>query len=530
MRSPLSFVYPLLLTLLFVSCPTLAVTGPEVAQLLNNRYKNTAAECAGNNPAYFCSGVLVRGSQGADEFWKHGAVATQSGAESFNYLRADLGTRLLPQKSGIVFTDLFTAIGLGKIFDVLCVYPFELTLSGDRPDHGCGLPTATSDTQARGSCAALGISDAPGWLAHFQEQGQQPDQQCSLSSSAPTQFKASLVAHQLIDAQWSAKPNLLLIKNWEAQTPKQLPLQGLFYDTTQTGALLEAQKDQRDYFTATGDWLPVLRMDLNQAPDGVFGFNQQDQLYVGYQVASKLNARYADTAPACPGDTPAYNCNGVLIRITDASVDFHAWNPSPGSIERNGVSFSYMRADVHLPRLAWAKNQGLIMKELAAPTAYPLTVRCSYPFDGATFYRSDSCNEHSGAPQTSIPCAEQGIATEQEWITYFYAQISRWTGCSFTGETIPFAVSVKARSLLNASDQMEHNEVVIANWPQDIPEQLPLEAFFYITADAKPNADYFQKDYFQQTGHFLPIVRVDLAAPDGIVFTFDPQDQNVGGI
>lgn len=34
-------------------------------------------------------------------------------------------------------------------------------------------------------------------------------------------------------------------------------------------ALLGAQKDQRDYFTTTGDWLPVLRMDLNLAPDGV---------------------------------------------------------------------------------------------------------------------------------------------------------------------------------------------------------------------------------------------------------------------
>ncbi|VVQ10719.1 hypothetical protein PS925_03411 [Pseudomonas fluorescens] len=35
---------------------SLAATGPETAQLLNKRYQNTTAECAGANPAYFCSG------------------------------------------------------------------------------------------------------------------------------------------------------------------------------------------------------------------------------------------------------------------------------------------------------------------------------------------------------------------------------------------------------------------------------------------------------------------------------------------
>ncbi len=515
----------LALVLLFVGGPALAITGPEVAQLLNSRYQNTATQCVGNNPAYFCSGVLVRASQGVDEFWKHGAVSAQSGAEGFAYLRADLDTRGLTQANGVIFTDQFTAIGQGKTLDVLCAYPFEMTLAGNRPDHGCGLSAATVATQDVSSCAALGIGDAPGWLAHFQQQDQQPERQCSLSSRDPAQFKASLVAHQLIDDTWSAKPNLLLVRNWDAQAPKQMPLHGLFYDSTKTGALLGAQKDQRDYFNATGDWLPILRMDLTQAPDAVFGFNQQDQLYIGYQVASRLNARYADTAMACPGDTPAYNCNGVLIRTTDASSAFHAWNPSDGSISRNGVSFSYMRTDVYLSRLAWAKNQGLIMKELAAPTGYPLKVRCAYPYDGATFYRSSSCNEHTGAPQVSTPCADQGITTEQQWLAHFNALASKFTSCSFTGETLPFAVSLKARALLDIAVQRgQHNELIIANWPQNIGEQLPLEAFFYVAEVAKPNAVFFQRDYFQQTGRYLPIMQVDLAATDGKVFTFDPQD------
>jgi hypothetical protein len=515
-----------LLALLLLSGPVLAATGPETAQLLNRRYQNTTAECPGANPAYFCSGVLVRGSDPALEFWKHGEVATQLGAEAFVYLRSDLGTRTLSSANGVVFSDSFTAIGLGKTLNVLCAYPFELALDDDRPDFGCGAVTSGRDSS---SCAAQGVTDAESWLTHFHQQDLQIAKQCSLSSLAPAQFRASLLAHQGIDNEWSVRSMQVQLRNWDVSAPKQLPLQGLYYDMTQPAALLGAQRDQRAYFIATGDWLPIMRMDLMQGPDAVFGFDLKEQVYSGYEVAARLNARYADTAMACRGNTAAYNCNGVLIRTTDASPNFHAWNPSPGSIQRNGVSFSYLRADVHLPVLAWAKNEGLIMKELAAPTGYPLTLRCSFPFDGATFYRSDSCNGHSDAPQDSRPCDEQGISDVEEVITHFYAQASRYHGCSLNGNQAPFAVSVEARARLNATDQRVHNEVIIANWPQDIPAQLPLEAFFYVAASGRLNAQFFQWDYFNQTGHFLPIVRVaSNASRSAYVFDYDPADQWLG--
>ncbi len=515
----------LLLTVLLLSQNCFSATGPETAQLLNQRYQNTSSECPGANPAYFCSGVLLRGSSPSIEFWQHGVIATQLGAESFAYVRADLGTRKLAQSNGMVFSDSFTAIGQNKSLEVLCAYPFELTLEASRPAYGCSAMTSQQDAS---SCAAAGVNDAEDWLNHFRQEGLLPTRQCSLSSYDPSQFQASLQAHQGIDNEWSAKPTQVQIKNWDANAPKQLPIQGLFYDVTQTGSLLGAQKDQRDYFTATGDWLPILRMDLSQAPSAVFGFNLQDQLYFGYQVAARLNARYADTAMACRDGSAAYNCNGVLIRTTDASPAFHAWNPSPGSIERNGVPFSYLRADIFLPILAWAKNAGLIMKELGAPTGHALILRCSFPYDGATFYRSDSCNAHSSAPVASRPCSEQGIATVDAVITHIYAQSSLYYGCSLKGDQVPFAVSIEARARLKPNDQKVHNEVTLANWPQDIPTQLPLEAFFYVAVSGRPSAQFFQQDYFQQTGRFLPIVRVDFdAVTSAYSFYFEPDDQLV---
>ncbi|MFJ3011298.1 hypothetical protein ACIPGE_28945, partial [Pseudomonas fluorescens] len=62
MNTPISLLKQLLLTLWLFSTLAFAATGPEVAKLLNTRYQNTTAECVGEHPAYFCSGVLLRGS------------------------------------------------------------------------------------------------------------------------------------------------------------------------------------------------------------------------------------------------------------------------------------------------------------------------------------------------------------------------------------------------------------------------------------------------------------------------------------
>ncbi|RBB96896.1 hypothetical protein C3E97_029780 [Pseudomonas sp. MWU12-2115] len=508
----------LLIALWLFGTLAFAATGPEVAKLLNTRYQNTTAECVGEHPAYFCSGVLLRGSAEVGEFWKHDATATQLGAESFSYLRADLGTRELGQKNGVVFSDTFSAIGQSKALEVLCVYPFAFAMTATRPDFGCGAMAAAHAEADPSSCAAQGISDAQGWIAHFQQQNLQPDKQCSLSSQVPLLFKASLVAHQGLGATWAVKPNLVQIKNWDATAPKRIPIQALFYDTTQTGALLGAQRDQRDYFTATGDWLPVLRMDLHQPPGAVFGFNLQDQLYNGYEVAARMNARYQDVAASCANEKPAYYCNGVLIRGADASAGFHAWNPSPNSITRNGVSFSYVREDVGTLKLAG--NQGYTFKEAYAPTGHPATLRCSYPANAATNGIPDSCR---------ASCESQNITTVETWRAKHAA--SPGGSCAFSSTPAAFQLSIAVRTVMTAAARQNWNEIIIAAWPQNIPEQIPLESLFYLSGNntALNNAKFIQRDYFQQTARYLPIVRMNLGATDHRPFIYETADQTFQG-
>jgi hypothetical protein len=75
---------------------------------------------------------------------------------------------------------------------------------------------------------------------------------------------------------------------------------------------------------------------------------------------------------------------------------------------------------------------------------------------------------------------------------------------------------------------------MIHTWPQDIPLQIPLEAFYYslkghYTSKGLLQAQFGQHDYFQTTGRFLPIVKVDMEASDTNVFGYNPDDQIAPG-
>ncbi|MBX8538574.1 hypothetical protein K5D51_02635 [Pseudomonas cichorii] len=497
---------------LFACVSAQAITGPETVQLLNNRYQSTASTCANEKPAWQCSGVLVQAAarQAGQMFWHHNANATALGAEGLVYLRSDVGIRQLPQPNGVIFSDLFTAIGDGKQLEILCAYPLTQGLDNTRGNHGCALPVrfepSANDVS---SCSALGVTDAATWLTHFQQQGSKPGQQCSLSSLDPLQFIASLQAHEMLGSPGSAQTNQLQLKNWDPSTARDIPVQALFYDIDQAGALSAAQKDQRDYFNATGQWLTVVRMDLQDNSPNVFGFNLQDQLYVGYEIASRLNQRYQDTAPQCRDDKAAYFCNGVLIRGADATPQFHAWNPSPNSVSRNGVSFSYLRADVGTLKLAG--NHGFIIKESFAPAIHPVTLRCSYPVNASTSIIPDSCRES---------CLQQGIVTVEGWRARYASTAS--SSCAFTPSPAQFQLNINVRNTLGSAKDY-WNELIIAAWPQDIPEKLPLEGFFYSEPQSKPHAQFIQADYFKTTGNFLPVIRATLANHEPFVYELNDQ-------
>jgi hypothetical protein len=526
----------LFLTFVF-SAAVNAMSGQTLVADLNAKYQSNVAQCLNGTPAYYCSGVLLRAVDynALFKFWDYGSQAKKLGSVAFTYIRSDVGSVTLNgnRKSGFILKDQTSALAEDKAVNVRCIFPFPTESLNERADHGCGFaPKVAQADPDLANCAKLWGSPttAAAWLKNFKEHDSLPKNQCSLSTGVATQFKASLEAHKLVDAGWTAKPTEVLVQTWDESKPEKLPVEAVFYDVSTPVKLADAQKFQREYYLATSLYVPIVRLDLAASAQSVFSISVSDQIY-GQVVAEQLNARYANVSETCAGKS-AYFCNGLLARVTKATTNYHAWDPSPTSIARNGVAFSYLRQDLTMARLYGDQVTGFIFKSLdmaAKADAYPTPVRCSFPFDGATDRRYLSCGHHDFFPGEGDSCMEMGIDTLAKWKAHYHSHSNRQGHqCSLGPETGQFSIFLKARDNFDhPADLNFPNEVILAAWPVSIPEKLPLEAFFYVDSPAGlVGAQYMQRDYFEQTGNYLPVIRLTIG--DKVFnFSYREDDQDV---
>jgi hypothetical protein len=262
----------------------------------------------------------------------------------------------------------------------------------------------------------------------------------------------------------------------------------------------------------------------------------------GEHVAQGLNARYDDTRMACVDGHAAFYCNGVMIRATDAvptegEPDRHAWGFSRVTGTPEGLSFSYVRKDIDSRVLYGDETRphGLIIEPAAAfvgaPGGDPVTVLCSFSYDGMTSYRattgdpakgSNGCGADRGYPLESLPCRSQGIETVDSWREHFgeLADFPDFPAqhrhqCSFETDQPSFALSIAARDpSITMLDIMRHMELMLGHWHPESANDLPIEAFFYTAgkneAAGLAGARLIQRDYEQVTGKVAPIVRYDV--------------------
>ncbi|VVE52342.1 hypothetical protein PHO31112_04777 [Pandoraea horticolens] len=503
-----------------------ALTGADVAALLNRRYELAVNTCGVGKPAWYCSGVLMRDIATDDkQFWKLDATDQALQSLAFTYRRQDVASTAPSSRIGMVLADLLTAVGEGKSYAMRCAYPVAAPLRDTDIDHGCNLTgmalPANPDVGDDSSCAVLGVNNAAQWASRYL--GSAPGLQCSFSVQTPTPFNQTLQAHALANAAGLTPDVQLLAAAWDATHPSEIAIDALYYLADDKPQLREAQARQLAYYEATGTWLPLLRY----APDSStpFGFDETDQLDYGNQVAARINARYFNTTP-CPGDMAAYMCNGVVARVTGYGTNFHSWNPSPAAIAHNGVSAFYLRSDLRTD-VVWLGGVGFVMREFEAPAQHPFVMRCMYPTDAYTGERVDKCGIW-GNYSKSAPCAQLGITDLQGW-TANYAITGYERQCSLGVDKAAFELSMQARSTLPnpiRNEVEKWNEAILAIWPQDIPSQLPLEAIFYIGSQLA-GAQFIQNDYMQQTHRFLPILKIDETA--STPFSYTPSDQIANG-
>jgi len=316
----------------------------------------------------------------------------------------------------------------------------------------------------------------------------------------------------------NALPGQRLVRNWDEQAPEQLAVQALYYDASQVDSLLRAQQGQLDFFEATGQWLPLVRFD----PDGgasTFGFSTQEQLYNGYQVAARLNARFVDTAMGCRDGRSAYYCNGVILR-TVGPGDFHAWNPSPNAIRIGGVSFSYFRRDLEADTMLYPR--GYVIRELSAPAQTPFEPMCFFPMDGDT----------GEAPKGKVctrrnTCQALGVDTVAKWLDRYQSKPRESCSLSLSQADLQLAHDIRQQ----APNVDPWTELVIRTWPQDIGQELSIEAVAYSTRShhggaGLTGARHTQRDYLEQTGRYLPMLKADFRNAAGQPFSFDPALQS----
>jgi hypothetical protein len=257
----------------------------------------------------------------------------------------------------------------------------------------------------------------------------------------------------------------------------------------------------------------------------------------GPQVAANLTAQYNDVRVNCgSASMPAFLCRGIMLRSTVPSTAYKAWNPSPHSQTSGGVSFSFLSKDAKFTGLVFGQKNGFIFfPVLSRPTGTrQIEVLCSYPLDGATQLRiAPGCGAHPYSPDRSRRCQTIGITTAEGWLAN--RQANSWNICSFDVRDSmnhlgadSFYQTIRAHQLGGFfAGQHDYIELILATWPQNIPKELPIQAFFYLDGGLA-GAQFDQNDFFNSTGgKVVPIIKINLprGANADAQFIYNQADQ-----
>ncbi|EKT4480762.1 hypothetical protein QEM02_000829 [Pseudomonas putida] len=263
---------------------------------------------------------------------------------------------------------------------------------------------------------------------------------------------------------------------------------------------------------------------------------------IGAKVAQKMQANYDSTPPQCEGEAvPAHACSGVLLRSTRPSPAYHTWHHSPNSKAKGAVSFSYLRADIPVTRLAEDGRSGFTLHPMLQRPKGTMRYEmlCAMPSDGDTWERgSRGCGDNRQTAEVETVCHEQGILTAEDWIAQFRKTGDYKQQCAFDIQRarVPeraeaFHQSLRARQLFAAEMPFPWNEVMIGAWDEARSASLPIQSFFYIDGPhgALGQAQADQRDWHQTHGSFIPVIRIQLpkSLQDGARFSYHEDDQAV---
>lgn len=253
-------------------------SGGATAARLNSRYLDTADTCAGNQPAYYCNGIIIRSvDNGNFAPWDPSPSAIKLGAVSFSYMRVDAFVENFYRKAGFIFLPQAEALAQGKGMDYLCIYAYDAgTIVGPRSAKGCGLKPRSALTVDFSTCASVNAVTVQGWYAYTRTIRNR-DYQCSLSTQDPSQFAVSYKVRASRPDNMEALWNEMMVDLWPQNHGAQLPIEAFFYKKGDSTSRGDAQTFQTKFVSNTGRWVPVIALDLDHLEGAPFSYNSSDQ-------------------------------------------------------------------------------------------------------------------------------------------------------------------------------------------------------------------------------------------------------------
>lgn len=233
--------------------------GFKLAAQLNHRYEQRPDQCPGATSPVHCSGVLMRAVDyvRGDAVWMPDEGDVALNGLSFSWVRRDMNTQSLHKEGELGF--IFDQLGTADRYPVelRCAYPFN-GFTSSLPDR-C---TAT--------CASEGITTVQAWRDKYEG---------SLGSCSfldnPAEIRLLLEIRKT-----SPVPSIneLVIAPWPSPMPAALPLEAFFFNIYRDGGE-HAKWVQRDFLRQTGQFKPVIRLDLLTPGARRFAYNPDDQVF-----------------------------------------------------------------------------------------------------------------------------------------------------------------------------------------------------------------------------------------------------------
>ena len=264
----------------------------------------------------------------------------------------------------------------------------------------------------------------------------------------------------------------------------------------------------------------------------------------GTDVAWLMSYYYNRTLDDCGAGRPLDQCSGLRVRGTDSMEVFEPWDPSPNSVKSGGVSMSFLRKDAKYQDLGLRKTNGFVLKpnDFIAKGEKEISTLCFYPIDAWTDTRTAAgCADNNlTADRAEKICQTAGIKTAEQWLAdYRGVAGDHKKQCGFEIKDRPddadaFWQGIRARKLIqNDKDAIQtQTEIRVPTWGQNEDAVLPVLAFIYTPRPGMDSglekARDDQKRYFQKTGKWVPVIRVDLPTSNSADarFTYNESDQH----